>query len=199
MRRIVLFSTQTDNNARNVTESLFPDWLGERRFAFLPSDGIDSPARFRTYWEDLARANNATFDIAINSYRAAQSAQEADKIRACNILFLSGGNTFRLLRNLRNSGLDQAVIEFAQRENTVLAGASAGAIVLTPSIGICGIEGVDENRVGLTDLAGLGIVGFEIFPHYEPRWDGAIAAYESAHQTPLRKITNEELIVLDSR
>jgi dipeptidase E len=46
-----------------------------------------------------------------------------------------------------------------------LIGASAGAIMLTPTIRIATL--VDTNEVGIDDLKGFEYVGFEFHPHLE--------------------------------
>lgn len=57
--------------------------------------------------------------------------------------------------------------KFAQNGG-VLAGLSAGALIMTPSIKLAGIPkfDADENAVGLRDLSGLGLTNFEFSPHH---------------------------------
>ena len=58
------------------------------------------------------------------------------------------------MNHLKKSGLDKAIIEFWKKDGVVLAGFSAGAIVLSPLIETARIYG-DVNEPGLTDLSGL--------------------------------------------
>ncbi|TXR53844.1 Type 1 glutamine amidotransferase-like domain-containing protein [Reinekea thalattae] len=78
-------------------------------------------------------------------------------------IHLSGGNTFRFLKSLRERGVENRLVEYV-KNGGILIGVSAGAMILTPSIEsafICG----DENAVGLDDLRGLGLVSFMFDPH----------------------------------
>lgn len=84
-------------------------------------------------------------------------------LRHANVIWIEGGNTFYLLHHLRASGLLTDL-------KTILAdklyvGVSAGSIIVTPTITIAQVEPADPNTVGLTDLAALQWVDFEISPH----------------------------------
>ncbi len=87
-------------------------------------------------------------------------------IEQSDLIFLSGGNTYNFLNNLRNLQLIDAVKKAAHTK--VIAGSSAGAILMTPSIEIAGypVEDADSNDCGVTDFSALSLVKFEITPHY---------------------------------
>jgi dipeptidase E len=52
----------------------------------------------------------------------------------------------------------------------VLAGLSAGSIIMTPTINSASYPKFDrdENAVGLRNFDALGLVQFEFFPHFSP-------------------------------
>ena len=81
-----------------------------------------------------------------------------------DVIYACGGNTFAILERMRITGYDKYLIARAGDEHLVYVGVSAGSIVVGPSIAIAGNG--DDNEVGLTDLAGLGIVDFAVSPHY---------------------------------
>jgi dipeptidase E len=111
---------------------------------------------------------------------------------------ISGGNTFKLLDNLRKSGLDKTIIEFTKQDNYVLSGFSAGALVLTPTIEVCNLPNYDENLVGLKNLTGLGIIDFEVFPHYdEATQKELLDKYRLTAKHEVKEITNEDFITID--
>src|SRR5690606_38126284 len=86
-----------------------------------------------------------------------------------DVIYLAGGNTFYFLDSLRKSGMIRHLRKVA-REGGVLAGLSAGALILTPNIRLAQVPrfDADENEVGLRDLTGLGLTPFEFSPHYSP-------------------------------
>ena len=85
-----------------------------------------------------------------------------------DLIYLGGGNTYYFLWHLRNTGMLKFLADFV-REGKVLAGSSAGGIIMTPSIRTAGFPDFDkdDNFVGIKDETGLGLVGFEFFPHFE--------------------------------
>ena len=196
MKRIVLFSTPTAGNIEKILEQIFPKELENKVFAYMPSGGANAPQKYIDEWEGYAEKNNAGFNLINNSLVG--SSEEYDKLINSNILAISGGNTFTLLNNLRKSGLDKAIIEFTKKDNFVLSGFSAGALVLTPTIKICSLPNFDDNNVGVKDFTGLGIVDFEVFPHYdETSQKELLDKYRLTTKHEVKEITNEEFIALN--
>ena len=95
------------------------------------------------------------------------SRQDLRKALGSDVIYLAGGNTFYFLHHLRKSGLLPHLKHFVERGG-VLAGLSAGAIILTPNIRTAGppLPDPDDNEVKLKNLRALGLVRFEFFPHY---------------------------------
>lgn len=97
----------------------------------------------------------------------------ASSIASVSAVYIGGGNTYRILNKLRQSGTDQHLREFVA-SGGYLYGGSAGAI-------ICGetIETTpDENRVGLTDTTGLQFLpDTDIWCHYTDNDDPEIFEY----------------------
>lgn len=84
------------------------------------------------------------------------------RLSECNVIYISGGNTFHLLNEVRNAKFDKWVSENTDK---VYVGVSAGSILFTPTISIAKVEQADIDYIGLTDLSGLNEVNFEISPH----------------------------------
>ncbi len=194
MKRVTLFSKLTEENKGYIGDSIFPKEINNRVLAYMPSAGIKAtPQKYIDEWKMMARDFNAKFNLIDNT-----SSNDKEKILQSNILVISGGNTFTLLDNLRKSGLDKTIKEFVDKSEFSIAGFSAGAIILTPTIAICNLPGFDVNNVGLEDLTGLGVVNFEVFPHYD------ITSYQSLFDErqrrtnyEIRKISDDSLISLD--
>ena len=195
MKRILLFSTLTVSNRKAVLNQLFPAALQNKVFSYIPSNGVKGSEPYIEQWQVIAQDYNAEFNVIDNSVN---DADEQKKLLYSNIVLISGGNTFGLLQNLRSSGLDKSIEEFAEKSDFVLAGFSAGALVLTPTIEICNLSDFDENLVGLKDLTGLGIVNFEVFPHYNEHLQKlSMENYQKTTDNNVREITDEDYITLD--
>lgn len=92
-----------------------------------------------------------------------------------DVLWLTGGNTFYLLDQVRKTGFDKWLAEHIN--DKVYVGGSASSILMTPTIALAGMEPGDENVPGLTDLTGLGYVPFEIEPHCDEARFAAVEEY----------------------
>lgn len=81
-----------------------------------------------------------------------------------DLLFVGGGNTFRLLDQVRRYGFVDAVRRFWNAGGDYYGG-SAGAVLACESIEIA--DGHDHNEPGLRDLTGLGLLpGIAVLPHF---------------------------------
>ena len=87
-----------------------------------------------------------------------------DQLASADLLFVGGGNTFRLLGHVREHGFVDAVRDFVAGGGDYYGG-SAGALLACTDVEIA--LRLDENKVGLTDLSALGLVGrVDVLPHF---------------------------------
>ena len=79
-------------------------------------------------------------------------------------LFIGGGNTYKLLKGIKDSGAFEKIKEFINNGGIVIGG-SAGAVIFGCDIDI--ISTMDPNDVALIDTKGFNVMnGVSIFPHY---------------------------------
>lgn len=197
MKRLVLFSNPTDEIINDLLELIFPDDIENKVAAYMPSDGANLKEKYINQWKEYAQKRKAKFVLIDNSQRGDAAKKEAEKVLEADILIITGGNTFTLMNHLRQSGLDKTIKEFVKKDNFVLAGFSAGAIVLTPTIATSAIKNYDKNEVGLENLTGVDLVDFEFFAHYAPKWEKAISEYEKTTENEVKKLTDEDYLVID--
>lgn len=82
---------------------------------------------------------------------------------------LRGGNTFKLLKEIKESKFDILLEKYLKNVGFVYGG-SAGAIIFGKSIETS--SHADKNIVGLTELSGLNMLnGFDVWCHYNPKED----------------------------
>ncbi len=87
-----------------------------------------------------------------------------EKIASADIIYIGGGDTVKLVDDIKNYGIDCLLIA-ASRENKVFVGMSAGAISLAK-------EGLSDALIlkgesdSYTLVQGLGLVDLSISPHY---------------------------------
>ncbi len=133
----------------------------------------------------LAWGKAALQPVGINDITMWTDLNSADPLSLTdfNSIFISGGNTFSLLDQVRRSGFETALVQFVA-EGGIIYGGSAGAILLGRDILTC--AHLDENRVGLDDPRGLNMVsGFCVWCHYQPEDDKRIAEYVARNAWPV--------------
>lgn len=195
MKRVVLFSTLTESNSKTILDQIFPSDIQDKVFSYIPSSGIEGSEQYIEQWKEIANKHKAQFNVIDNTVN---DSRQKVLLLSSNIVVISGGNTFNLLHNLRKSGLDRSLRDFAEKQDFILAGFSAGALVLTPTIEVCNLPDFDENLVGIDDFSGLNIVNFEIFPHYERiSQETTLNNYRKTTNNKLREITNEDFISIN--
>ena len=95
-----------------------------------------------------------------------------DKLAKYSAIFIGGGNTFKLLKMLKETEAFSSINEFLNNGGIVMGG-SAGALIFGKSIDTClktelNINSTDENLVNLKDTAGFNkINGYSLFVHYQ--------------------------------
>jgi dipeptidase E len=102
-------------------------------------------------------------------------------LAAAEGLFMGGGNTYALLQRLRGAGLLEA-IRARVAAGMPYAGASAGSNVAGPTI----LTTNDWNVVALDRFDALGLVGFNINPHYKEA-DPMMAAFSETRDDRIRE------------
>lgn len=88
-----------------------------------------------------------------------------------DLVWVVGGNSFLLLRAMKQSGFDKLIVPLVKNDSIVYAGFSAGAVAATPTLH--GIELVDDKDTVPEGYSkevvwtGLHLVGKSIAPHYK--------------------------------
>ena len=135
------------------------------------------------------------FDVSVFSEEIAK-----EKLSEAKIVFISGGNTFYLLQELKRKNLITYLKE--RIENGMLyIGESAGSVIAAPDIEYASV--IDDETVAteLDDYAGLNLVDFYIVPHFEEE-----PFVESSRNTvelykdklDLKLINNKEAILVEN-
>jgi dipeptidase E len=157
VRRLFLLSNSRNFGAEYLEHALeaIVDFLGPvRRLTFVPfalHDHIGYAERVGT----ALRAAGITLD------RLTPDPAGRQTLACAEAVYVGGGNTFRLLRGLRHSGL---LADLRQRAlaGTPYLGASAGTNIAAPTIRTTN----DMPIVEPDGFDALGLVPFQINPHY---------------------------------
>ena len=96
-----------------------------------------------------------------------------EKLDECSGVFIGGGNTYQLLKGLKETHAFENLKEYIENGGLVMGG-SAGALIFSECIDTCLKDELvikscnDENIVGLKDTKGFNCInGYSILPHYK--------------------------------
>jgi dipeptidase E len=157
MAQLLLISNSTVHSRGYLdhVEAEIKDFVGDRiGVVFVPyalhdrrAYSVQAEARFRKMGLELKSLHDVS-----NAFRA---------IEAAEIIFIGGGNTFRLLHELHQNHLIEP-IRRAVGAGVPYIGSSAGSIVACPSLKTT----KDMPVVQPATFEALGLVPFQISPHY---------------------------------
>jgi len=86
-----------------------------------------------------------------------------------NAVYVEGGNTFYLLKAVRESGFDRVIKKLIEK-GVAYIGSSAGSYIACPTIEVSTWKkpGEEKSRFGVTDLTAMNLVPFLLKVHYAP-------------------------------
>lgn len=113
-----------------------------------------------------------------------------------DVIYICGGNSFKLLKHAKEANLKDKINALLARGGVYL-GISSGSLILGPSIVLATEVTPDNNEIGVTDLTGLEIIPYTIYPHYSPEVENDLVAFETKHGIKVHRLTNDQAIVLD--
>jgi dipeptidase E len=157
------------------------EFLGAaRRVAFVTAASLHDE---RAYFERVSAALSPAppEGAGLELLHLRWNAQPLDTLRKAEALFVGGGNTYVLLKRLRLAELLDPIRGRA-RAGMPYAGASAGANVAGPNI----LTTNDWNVVALDRFEALGLVPFNINPHYKET-EPAMALHSETRDDRIRE------------
>jgi len=114
--------------------------------------------------------------------------RKVSELENFDTIFIGGGNTWSLLKEIRESGFDKLLLEFITNSGSIYGG-SAGAIILSKKI-----TSPDKNEVNWKDDSGLDLLGgYSVACHYNSN-DGE----EYAKWAPIICLPEETGAIVDS-
>lgn len=116
----------------------------------------------------------------------------AAEINNPDVIYICGGNTFYLLKKIRQSGLDKILPGFGG----LYVGVSAGSVVMGPNVEVSGP--FDENDVGLSDTTGLKIVDFAVVPHCQNKDRAIIEDLKNRVSYEIMELTDNQAVLVGS-
>lgn len=122
--------------------------------------------------------------------------QLRDFFKDKNIIHIEGGNTFYLLRAIRETGFDKVLKELLN-EGKVYIGTSAGACIMCPSIEVSDWSDNTVDRFNVTDFTALNYVPFVLKVHYKDEAEELVKDKIKTLKYPLRILRDGQGILVE--
>lgn len=113
------------------------------------------------------------------------------------IVYVTGGNSFYLLKSIRDSDFEEVLREFLFR-GLIYMGASAGAYVACPTIEMAAWSHQDKyDHYHVEDLNAMGLVPFLVSAHYKPEYRELLRQMVPQASLPVRVLSDEQAILFE--
>lgn len=198
MKRLFLSSSFSD-----VAE-LFPDFakdnLKGKKVTFIPTASLPEKVVFyvSSGKKALEKLGLIVDELEITK---ASSNEISKKLQNNDYIYITGGNTFFLLQELKRTGADQ-IITKQINSGKIYIGESAGSMIISQSIDY--VKDLDDCKKApqLKDYSALSIVKFYPLPHhtnfpFKKAVEKIISKYES--ELKLIPISNSQVILITGK
>jgi dipeptidase E len=163
MKRLFLASSFTD-----VSDLFAKSMNGQikgKKLVFIPTASIHEEV---TFYVDAGKKALEEQGLIIDELEISTATKEdiSNKLRNSDYIYVTGGNTFFLLKELRRTGTDKFVIEQIN-SGIPYIGESAGSAILSPNIEYLKDMDDFESVANLDSFNSLNLIDFYPLPHYK--------------------------------
>lgn len=120
-------------------------------------------------------------------------------LRDKDIIYVQGGDTFYLLKQVKASGFNRIANELIN-QGKIYIGISAGSYIACPTIEQATWKRKDDDHFGLVDLTALNLVPFLIFAHFKEEYRSVIEkAIETTNYPVVALYDTQAVLVRDGK
>lgn len=183
--------------------SLFSDFTGNdcagKKVVFIPTASLTEKLAFYVGADRkaLQKLGMVVEDLEVTGV---PSEKIAKSISGADYVFVSGGNTFFLLQELKRKGADKMIVEHINNGKLYI-GSSAGSAIVSKDIGYVKYMDSPDAAPDLNcDFSALSVVDFCIVPHLTnfPFKKAAEKTVKEFSETlDIRAISNNQAVTVD--
>ena len=197
METLILTSSGKFITANNI-DNFLPKKITDCKIAYITtaSKKVFDDTYMKDHRQKMDELNFSytEIDIAVLSENELKKALDGHEI-----VFVEGGNTFYLLKSIRDSGFEKIIRDLIPK-GVVYIGSSAGSYVTCPSIIMSTFSERGFDRCGITDFTAMNLVPFLMKAHYVPEMKKRLEKNFSNLNYPLRILNdNQALLIQDEK
>ncbi len=162
MKKLFLCSSFAD--VSDLLQKFAKEKLKNKTVTFIPTASIPEKIKF---YVGADRKALEKLGLIIDELEISKTTSEeiSRKIKQNDYIFVSGGNTFFLLQEIKKTNTDKVFIDEINNGKLYI-GASAGSMIMSPNIEY--VKDMDncKKATDLEDYSSLSLVDFYPLPHY---------------------------------
>lgn len=179
-----------NEKSRKVILEHLPKPINKCRLLFLPNEKATLEAiRSEKFYRRMKEFGFARENIMVFDYYNPNAFLGLN----IDVLYVSGGNTFKTLDRIRKSGFDKEMIRYIKTGVTYIGG-SAGAHIVTSNV--AHVSHYDDPPEGMTDFSGLGLFDGILICHFKPERQPHYEQLQNEGKYKVYPLTDEDSIVV---
>jgi dipeptidase E len=135
------------------------------KLTFIPTAAEVEKGGLQWLKDDRQALVDVGFQVNDFTLTDKKSPEVQKMLNETDFVFVSGGNTFYLLQEMRKSGFDTHIIPYLENGG-LYGGSSAGSVVAGPNIGLTALLDEPSLAPDLKSYKGLGLTNIVILPHW---------------------------------
>ena len=191
---LILSSCDFRNEAsRAVILQHLPKPIEHCRVLFVPNEiATRRDVRGKKYHKRLALLGFSRENIHVLDRYRPELCTDLD----IDLLYIGGGNTFRMLQRLRDCGFDREIARYV-RAGVLYVGGSAGAYIVSKDISH--VVHFDDCPEDFTDFTALGLFDGVLICHYTEDRHNILEQLQADSPYPVTALTDEDSLLISTK
>ncbi|HCM86040.1 MULTISPECIES: Type 1 glutamine amidotransferase-like domain-containing protein [Enterococcus] len=162
---INMFLSSSFSDVAEKFTNYLKDFPNERRVTFIPTASLVEEVDF---FVDEAKQvfENLNFSVDVLDISTENSSTIANTLEKNDFIYISGGNTFYLLEQLKASGAFEVLLSKINA-GKIYIGESAGAVITSENIDYASQMDDKSKAPTLNSYTGLNLIPYSPLPHYK--------------------------------
>lgn len=174
------------------------DFLGEdveNELVYIPT-ASNAEIGFEKWKEGgtFKAISNVFKNIKILELEFTKTEECIETIKNAKMIFMAGGMPVYLMYWLKLRKIDQIIVDKVKSNELKYIGSSAGSLVCCKSLNVASIL---DNDPFSKIVPGLGLLDFEICPHYDESIEKEIQSIENEFNIDVKRLRDGEVIILN--